>query len=30
MACLAPEPADRPKSLDEFLKMIKAIKHEDV
>ena len=29
-ACLAPDPADRPKSLDEFLKLIHAIKHEDV
>jgi len=30
MACLVPNPEDRPKSLDEFLKRIKEVKHEDV
>jgi serine/threonine protein kinase len=29
-ACLAADPAQRPASLDEFLKLIKGIKHEDV
>ena len=30
MACLAADPEKRPKSLDEFLRLIKGIKHEDV
>jgi hypothetical protein len=30
MACLAADPEKRPKSLDEFLRSIKGIKHEDV
>lgn len=30
MSCLAANPEERPKSLDEFLKMIRAVKQEDV
>ena len=30
MLCLAADPQERPKSLDEFLKLIREIQHEDV